>query len=65
MGLVGAVSDTLLGPEGSGSARRPRLIESWLGGCGRLLLVVGPADHTVWSSLLGVAGVGCGVPVVF
>ena len=38
------------------------------GGCvcaGWFLLVVGPADHTVWSSsVVGVAGVGCGVPVV-
>jgi hypothetical protein len=64
VGGGGAVSDTLLGPEGSGDARWPA---RWhLEGvvvvvvcAGWFLLVVGPADH------MSLSCVGCGVPVVF
>ena len=44
-GMVGAVSDTLLGPEGSGNACRLERLLGLVRVC-RVLLVVGPAESS-------------------
>ena len=55
--MAGAVSDTLLGPEGSDDTRLPSLRRG--GVCGLVFLVVGLIE--IASCACG----GCGVPVVF